>query len=483
MDKEYFIKHLIDLNAQQIAKGIRAKIVEFPDLKKTGVFDLSKQKLVLEILEKFTNEDEEFYSSNTVDQFKKFLLKFPQSELCEKAKIEIERIENKTEEEDYNLASTLILLREFLSKYPYSEYVESVKNKIENIEKEDEENMKDKYDEIKRNINDYKPDEVKAELGEDFLRDLCNQLGIDYNVVVNYDEPTLEFNEIPKIKDDVPEGFTDVFFWGIPSSGKTCALSVILRTMKDKYSMTSPPIATKFGSTYRDSLVNIFSNKTGYLPAATQKDRTQYMPLLLKKRNNDKDKYRQISFFELSGEVFKYFYELENGSNILAEDDRDHVESAFNTLNLLLNSNNKKIHFFFIDYKQETKGIKDKHNLTQENYLSAAATYFRDKNDIFKKKTDAVYIVVTKADEIKAENKTEKAKDFLNENFGSFIDSIEVLCKRDSVHFNVKLFSIGDVYFKGICKINYYYAENIVEDLLRIVKPINESRFAKFMKR
>src|SRR5689334_24528746 len=46
---------------------------------------------------------------------------------------------------------------------------------------------------------------------------------------------------------------------------------------------------------------------------------------------------------------------------------------------------------------------------------AAAATYFRDNNDIFKKKTDAVYIVVTKADEIKEDedSKAELAKHFL----------------------------------------------------------------------
>ncbi len=204
------------------------------------------------------------------------------------------------------------------------------------------------------------------------------------------------------------------------------------------------------------------------------------MPFLLKKR--DEKNYRQVSFFELSGEVFKYFYELENGSSILDEGDRDNVVSAFSTLNLLLNSNNQKIHFFFIDYNQETKGTKDKHSLTQDNYLASAATYFRDKNDIFKKKTDAVYVVVTKADEIKGENRSELAKEFLKENFGGFMDVIKHRCKKDSVEFNVKMFSIGEVYFKRICKINHSYAENFIEDLLKKVKPISDNKISNFLR-
>src|SRR5690606_14319617 len=124
--------------------------------------------------------------------------------------------------------------------------------------------------------------------------------------------------------------------------------------------------------------------------------------------------------FELSGEVFKYFFQVVNNSEIINDDDKNAIEDSFRTLELLLNSNNQKIHFFFIDYNQETKHTTDKHGLTQSDYLEAAAIYFRDKSDIFKKRTDAVYVVITKSDEIKGEDRFETAKVFLEENFGSF---------------------------------------------------------------
>jgi hypothetical protein len=436
--RESYIKNIANLSIEDIVKGIRLKHVTFRDLVDTGSFSNSKQKQVKKKLASFDEEDNAF-----------------------------------------NSATTLLLLKEFLKNFPRSVYYDKVQEKINQKEAEEREQQKIKFDVVKNNINDYRPDEVRNDLGEVSLRKLCDDLGIDYNVVVNYDEPPLSFNQIPQNSDDIPIGFTDVFFWGIPSSGKTTALAAILRTMKDKYTITNPSISTKFGATYRDSLINIFDNKTAYLPASTQKDRTQYMPFLLKRRNEAN--YRHISFFELSGEVFKYFYELENSYDILDEDDREHVESAFNTLKLLLKSDNQKIHFFFIDYKQETNGIRDKHNLTQENYLNAATTYFRDNLNIFSKKTDAVYVVVTKADEIKGGNITELAKDFLSTNFGGFMDLLIHRCKNDSVEFNVKVFSIGDVYFKGICKLNYYYAENVIENLLEKVRPTSENRFTKWL--
>lgn len=440
-DKEFYKRHVADLSAQDIVKGIREKTVSFEELRDTEEFSFSKQKQVKDQLAKFEEEDNAF-----------------------------------------NRATTLSQMRDFLSRFPQSAYCETVRDRIYHNEKAEGEARRKKISNIRKNINDYTPDEVRRDYGEDVLRELCEDLDIDYDLVNNYDEPHLVFNDIPRNDSDVPEGYTDVFFWGIPSSGKTCALAAILRTIKDKYTMTSPTIEKKFGATYRDSLINIFNKKAGYLPAATQKDRTQYIPFLLKRR--DEKYYRQISFFELSGEVFKYFYELENESDILDDDDRDHVQNAFRTLNLLLNSKNQKIHFFFIDYNQETKGTKDKHNLTQENYLEAAATYFRDNNNIFKKKTDAVYIVVTKADEIKEDEdtKAELAKHFLSENFGGFMDVIKTRCRKDSVDFNVKMFSIGDVYFKRICKINYTYAEHFVEDLLRKIRPKSDSKFGNFLR-
>lgn len=452
MDKKYILENISksDVTANIIADAIRSGILSLEDAINTGEFLPTKKKAVRDLLLMHKKEDNDFQNSNTLQS-----------------------------------------LREFLKNYPDSRYKDQANKKIFDLESEEREKQRQRFEDIRNNVNDYKPDELINELGKDIVKKLCTDLGIDYNVVKNYDEPTLTFNEIPQTEDDIPTGYTDVFFWGIPSSGKTCALSAILYTMKNKYTITSPSIEKKFGTTYRDSLINIFKNETAYLPAATQKDRTQYMPLLLKRR--EEEKYRQISFFELSGEVFKYFYELENACNILDEEDRTNVESAFTTLNLLLSSKNQKIHFFFIDYQQETKGIRDKHNLTQENYLNAAATYFRDREDIFKKKTDAVYVVVTKSDQIKSDNKstnhlngeirTQLAGHFLSDNFGSFMDVMKNRCKKDSVDFNVKIFSIGNVYFKSICKINYDYATNIIEDLLEKVKPVGENKFFKWLNR
>jgi hypothetical protein len=441
MEKKYYINQIEDLTAEQLAEGVSKGIVTIEELKKTDNFDNSKQKSLRAFLKK--KDKEAYYSAHTVPELQHYLSVFPDGNHVSEAKSKIQQIL-------------------------------SAEN-TEKVKRQERERMLHK---IKEDINEYSPDEVVSILSDEDLDSLCGELGIDSSVVMNYAPPTLKFNDIPQDENDVPAGYTDVFFWGIPSSGKTTALAAILSTIKKGYTMEAPDILKKFGATYRTSLVNIFRNDIGSLPGRTNEDRTQYMPFLFYKRG-EKNK-RKISFFELSGEVFKYFYQVVNNSQIINDYDKSAIENSFRTLDLLLNSNNQKIHFFFIDYNQETKHTTDINRLTQSNYLEAAATYFRDNNNIFKQKTDAVYVVITKSDEIKGDDRLETAKAFLQENFGSFMDVLKNQCKRNSVDFKVKLFSIGDVYFKRICKIDRSYSNDIIQDLLKRVKPGSNNIFRNF---
>jgi hypothetical protein len=458
MDKKDYISKIEDLTVEQIVEGILAGIVTFEELQQTGNFDKSKQTCVRKLLDK--KDDDAFAAATTEAELKAYLSVFPDGKHVSEANKKIKQIQDaiKAEQDAIKAAEDARRERDRMIR------------------------------EIKGNINKYDIDDIITRLDDKTLSDLCEEIGLEVDQIKNYREPRLRESIIPQDESDIPVGYTDIFFWGIPSSGKTCALSAILNTIKKNYSLEAPDCAKKFGATYRDSLINIFPNRSdyGYLPGRTNKETTQYMPFLFYKWG-EKNK-RKISFFELSGEVFKYFYEVANSTTIIDDYDRDGIENAFKTLDLLLKSNNQKIHFFFIDYNQEMRYETDNNGLTQSDYLDAAATYFRDakdKNnkpvDIFKKKTDAVYVVVTKSDEIKgnANYRETSARSFLMENFGSFMAVLENQCKKHEVNFKVKLFSIGDVYFKKICKINREYATDIIEDLLERVRPVKNNIFNK----
>jgi hypothetical protein len=445
MTKEDYIAQVEYLTVDEIVEGIFKRVVKFKELKHTEEFAFSKQKAVRAILNKM--DDTTFASCNTIDELQSYLEIFDEGRYTAEAKAKILDMQ----------------------------YLENEKMRKK---KEREGVLK----QIEEDINEYTVDEISTNFGDEVLDEICEKINFDRGILRKYKEPELKFGGIPTDASDIPENFTDVFFWGIPSSGKTCALSAILSTMDKKYTISDPLIPVKFGTMYRNNLINnIFINdKIGYLPDSTMKERTQYMPFLLKRRIGEK-LFRKISFFELSGEVFKYFYDKVYNTSMTREaDTQAKVEIGFNTLDLLLNSKNQKIHFFFIDYNQETKGTKDKHGLTQSNYLQAAATYFRDNHEIFKKKTDAVYVIVTKSDQIKEQDKELEAAKFLEENFGGFMDVLKTKCKNDDVEFRKKLFSIGNVYFKRICEINRDYSMEIIEDLLNKVKPVSDSKFRSF---
>lgn len=441
MEKKEYITQIENLSAEQIAEGIFNGIVTLDELRKTGDFDASKQTNVKLILKK--KDDNAFASAHSISD-----------------------------------------LQHYMSVFRYGNHVSAAQAKLQQLQ--DDENAEErKHSErermlrrIREDINEFTPQEIVDILSDNDLNTLCEKLGINATSIKNYTIPTLNFNDIPQGERDIPPDYTDIFFWGIPSSGKTCALAAILSTITKGYTMEAPETHQQFGATYRTSLVNIFRNNVGNLPGRTNEDRTQYMPFLFYKRG-EKNK-RKISFFELSGEVFKYFFEVVNNSQIINDYDREAIENSFRTLELLLNSNNQKIHYFFIDYNQETKHTEDNNGLTQSNYLEAAATYFRDRSNIFRKKTDAVYVVVTKSDEIKGDDRIDIAKAFLQNNFGSFMDVLKNQCKRNSVDFKVKVFSIGDVYFKRICKIDRSYSEDIIRDLLKRVKPSSNNIFRNF---
>ena len=162
-----------------------------------------------------------------------------------------------------------------------------------------------------------------------------------------------------------------------------------------------------------------------------------------------------------------------NNTKITTEEDQENTQKSFDLLQLLLKSKNRKIHYFFIDYNKETQGTLD-NNLTQDDYLNAAQVYFKDNDGIFKNNTDAVNVIITKSDEIEgdAQEKLVRAQMFLQSKFGNFMEILKSQCETNSVDLEIKLFSVGDVYFKRICKINRDFSTSIINDLLERV-PVN----------
>jgi hypothetical protein len=440
MNREQILNNVDSLTAEQLFDFISQGIVTLDELKATGNLDASKRKVIQSLQTQRDQIDDTAW--------------------------EHARYGNEA------------ALRDYITNYPTGRHVQEAKDKIDSLEQVCRQARAAKQgilDDIKRNPNSYFPAQIQGFLQNGTITESelknCN---IPQSAIDNLDKiksPTLILGNTPN---SIPDGYTEVYFWGGTGSGKTCALGAVLHMAEQKGYLN---IATGPGYLYANQLKNIFSDDgvaNDYLPAPSPVETTQYLPFTLK---NPKEKVsRSVSLIELSGEIFKCFLSQNAGQPFPTQSH----ENTFNSLNTFLKSSNRKIHFFFIDYDRENS--PDGSGLKQSDYLAAAATYFKN-NAVFGKTTDAIYVILTKSDLLIDENdkpvigyneRVEYAKKYLNDqNYKAFINTLKDNCKKYSINagkLTLEPFSLGKVYFKEICDFNGSAAAKIVEILMeRIV--------------
>jgi hypothetical protein len=435
MTKQQILSNVDSLTAEELADFIRQGIVTLDELKNTGNLDATKRRAIVNILAGFDKQDDDAWEG------------------C--------RYGNES------------VLSDYISNYPAGRHVAEAKQRIDELARLRREASAQKQailDKIRKNPNSYTPQEVldllhNGTISEDELK----HCGIPKSAISNLNTVTAPRLEMGAMPTEIPNGYAEVYFWGIPGSGKTCALGAILQ-MADKRGLLN--IATGPGYHYANQLKNIFNDDdvaNDYLPAASPVEVTQYLPFTLKRP--DEKHSRSVSLIELSGEIFKCFNYINGNRQLPTKSHQD----TFDSLNTFLQDNNRKVHFFFIDY--ENKNTPDEDGLMQKDYLSAASTYFKN-NAVFGNTTDAIYIVLTKSDlltdeygnKVSVEKRVEYAKKHLSAaNFTSFINTLKDNCKKYGINggrLTIEPFSLGKVYFKQICNFEGSSAARILDILM-----------------
>ncbi|MBE0574155.1 hypothetical protein IH575_04605 [Candidatus Dojkabacteria bacterium] len=446
MDKQYILDHVDELSAEKLANYIKQGLVTLDELRKTGLLDNSKRVAISRMLK----ADEQ-----------------------EQQRLEAER--DKADDDAWETArySNEISLIDWISNNPNNKYLQKAKDKVKFLQDERDKIKSQKQgilDNIRRNPNTYPPNDIKGFLrNATFTEQDLRDCGIPQSAINNLDKikaPTLNLGATP---DSIPEGYTEVYFWGYKGSGKTCALGAILQMAEKKGYLN---IAAGPGNRYATQLKNIFSDDgaaNDFLPAPSPVETTQYLPFTLKKPNESK--IRSVSLIELSGEVFLCFAHKIANQPFPTQSH----ENTFNSLSNFLKSDNRKVHFFFIDFDRENKPDDD--GMKQSDYLAAASTYFKN-NKVFGKTTDAIYVVLTKSDlmlddsgnPISKDKRIEYAKKHLSgHNYLAFVNTLKDICKKYSINggkLTVEPFSLGKVFFRDICDFDGTAAANIVEILI-----------------
>lgn len=364
----------------------------------------------------------------------------------------------------------------YLSFFPNGKNASLAKFAIATIKQNEVNNnnrKKEKLNQISENSNKFTPGEINMSLNNgDFTHNDLINIGIPENIVLSLNRYKVDPLDNRKNEVSIPDGLTEIYFWGIPGSGKTCALSGVLSHAHKKGIMQ--PL-NGLGFEYMNQLCNVFRSEIGFLPPPTMEEFTQYLPFHLNDKNN---KQHPVALIELSGEIFKCFYKKQAKKQLKDQ----HIET-FETVEKYLKGKNKKVHFFVIDVSADPS-LTDEDNVGQDQYLSAAELFFRT-NKIFNESTDAIYIIATKSDKLPCHesDRKQKAADFMTNNYLTFINGLKKACEKYNINDNNGLefipFSLGEVHFNKICLFKPYTSNLVVEILQNNTAKLDNSSWIK----
>lgn len=443
MDKRTILSYIDALAADRLARFIIEGRITISELSENGLDD-SKKRRIEEELERIKEVETDFW--------------------------------NKINKE------SLSDLLTYVEKYPLGKFSEEAKLLIEKIKFVEEKKIIEKNETlhiIRSNPNHLNPYEIKDLLSKGIIasHELVN-LNIPERIVSNITNlqplslPDRASNEY--ISDQREN--TEIFFWGFMGSGKTTAIGAVLKKADKNGYLRREPNGSGFD--YMTRLINIFNGDIGYLPNPSTANLNWYLSFSLK--NNNEKYARKISLIDISGEIFQLFYNVNAGLGLESEEKR----KTFDDLNKILNNNNRKIHFFFIEYNKHELLDKD---LLQVNYLDAASIFF-ERNKIFGKKTDGIYVVVTKSDLIQNtsyDHLVDNSKRYLNENYTSFVNALRDRCREYGINgglLTVEPFSIGKVYFQRYCQFDLEPASRILKIFMENIKQDKKCFFDIFKK-
>ncbi len=295
-------------------------------------------------------------------------------------------------------------------------------------------------------------------------------------------------NDLPDIrkaiedsKAECKEGYTDVYFFGIPSTGKTCVLMGLSRANSLHVNLASG------GGDYAAALQQ-------YTDVGITVPRTpgSFVTTLEATINNRaySDREHKINLVEMSGEEFAF----DIANNI------DHIfsfEKMGSGATTLLKNNNRKVFFLIIDPTANivriTREIIDGYDeetgepiirleravVNQKTLIHKMVNLFEhESNADIMKKVDSIHIIMTKSDTLgdPVEREREARKKFKTNYEDDIIGPLIDLCKKyncnsnSNTRFHPKLytFSLGQFYVGGL----YEYEQT---DSNRLVKAIMNS--------
>ena len=528
---QYSVQELLNY----IKKGI-VTLPELADPKNTyGEFKPKVRREVEELLKNAEPEDWNMaLTQNTIEGYQEYLNNYPngvhRSEAREKKdiledkmrkeKADKIRIEQESELQKEKIAaasewnavkkSDKRAIKEYIIEHPHSPYVKDAQNLLDDFENKKYvsygmDALKSEILEIMSKKEILDRDAKIAESVEKALQDadagidkddLLDELEDDHNflqakvVKTLVEHHQLSYHDLEdigiphafiqklarnttRIQFETPPAFesiarksTEIYFWGIPSSGKTCALGAILSVAENGQIAKAMIKDTECqGFDYMNRLPMCFNlnHQASTLPMGTPTMATYEMGFDLIDHD---DKVHPITCVDFAGELMTCIYKVTTGKTLTNQQSKT-LETLTNVL-IDKRTGNRKIHFFVVEYGAEDR-LYD--GLPQRNYLDTVVNFIDNKN-IFKTSTDAIFLIVTKVDKIRAKSKEERnelLKAYVKMQYGGFYNGLSTICKKYQINggkISILPFSLGKVCFQDYCMFKEAYANTIVDIIL-----------------
>ena len=291
-------------------------------------------------------------------------------------------------------------------------------------------------------------------------------------------------NDLPDIyeamqesKVECSEGFTDVYFFGMPSTGKTCILQGMLSTSSLLLNLASP------SGSYAGAL-RIYTDY-GMLSPRTPDDFVTTLKTTIITGGHTPIKHN-VNFIEMSG---SHFLDM-------VEDYGEHSKEENNSdIAHLLHNDNRKVFFLIIDptinniklnreyynYDEQTgeKIQRLKHAVLNQNiFMQNIVNIFQDPaNSDIMKKVDSIHIIVTKADTFGERlQRREKALDYFNNHYAmNIVPPLTEVCRDYHINSNsdyrpkLFTFSLGKFYVGGLYEYDSTDSELLVNAISEVL--------------
>ncbi len=515
--------------ADELIEYIKSGIVTFDELcdKTEGCFSASVRKVVEQKLA--GSEDDDWHTakdSRNIEALERYLSSYPDGLHRDEARSLIRKVQEANNHAEslntwYSVdKNSISSLRKYCDDYPDDTHVTEAKKLINKLRKEEfigfdiealvkrikniqaDKAVINPHDEIYKTIVGYldrnkikhsdllemiktDPNILKSNVIDMLLDngyldyDDFDRLGID-NAFIRHlvSGESLQGFAIPKKLDKINKLSTEVYFWGIPSSGKSCALGAVLSVAGNgrvAKSMSQDNDCQGYG--YMTRLAALFKsdNSVGTLPEGTSIYSTYEMGLDLEDEN---DAVHPLTCVDLAGELVRCMYKSDAGED-MSEDEMEALE----TLTRVLVDNrtkNRKIHFFVLEYGGEDRKYE---GLTQNVYLGGALRYI-ERTGIFKDDTDAIYLMISKVDKASANNGQLAGilKEYITQIYGGFYNGLVKISKDCEINNGVVEiipFSLGKVCFQDYCLFDERPAANVVRKLLDRTKGFKNGKIQR----